>query len=193
MYWHLPYQALTRGPGAGASGAWSRCIGVVAPPGGCRAGPAGGGGTRVPVVEARAARTEEAALRLGLDRRPGRDPPGRGAHEPGRPRGRAARAAARPRPLQRRAVRRVRAGLIDGWSRTGTRPEFDVVTGTSTGAHRPVRVPRPRLRHRASKLYTKVQTRTSTGSARGSRSRSASPWPPRPAPRQLIQTQITRS
>ncbi len=26
------------------------------------------------------------------------------------------------------------AGVLDGWSRTGTRPEFDVVTGTSTGA-----------------------------------------------------------
>ncbi len=26
------------------------------------------------------------------------------------------------------------AGVLDGWTRTGTRPEFDVVTGTSTGA-----------------------------------------------------------
>jgi predicted acylesterase/phospholipase RssA len=26
------------------------------------------------------------------------------------------------------------AGVLDGWSRTGTRPEFDVVTGSSTGA-----------------------------------------------------------
>ncbi|MDY3555668.1 patatin-like phospholipase family protein [Gemmata sp. JC717] len=26
------------------------------------------------------------------------------------------------------------AGVLDGWSRTGLRPEFDVVTGTSTGA-----------------------------------------------------------
>ncbi|MBY0460968.1 MAG: patatin-like phospholipase family protein, partial [Gemmataceae bacterium] len=26
------------------------------------------------------------------------------------------------------------AGVLDGWSRTGTRPEFDVVTGTSAGA-----------------------------------------------------------
>ena len=26
------------------------------------------------------------------------------------------------------------AGVLDGWSRSGTRPEFDVVTGTSTGA-----------------------------------------------------------
>lgn len=26
------------------------------------------------------------------------------------------------------------AGVLDGWSRTGTRPEFDVVTGASTGA-----------------------------------------------------------
>lgn len=26
------------------------------------------------------------------------------------------------------------AGVMDGWSRTGTRPEFDVVTGSSTGA-----------------------------------------------------------
>ena len=39
-----------------------------------------------------------------------------------------------PGHLRRRCVWRYCAGVLSGWSETGTRPEFDVVTGISTGA-----------------------------------------------------------
>ena len=39
-----------------------------------------------------------------------------------------------PRHLRRRRQRRVWRGLLDGWTKAGTRPTFKLVTGVSTGA-----------------------------------------------------------
>jgi predicted acylesterase/phospholipase RssA len=51
------------------------------------------------------------------------------------------------------------AGVLDGWSRTGTRPEFDVVTGSSTGALiAPFAFLGAEFDERATKLYTGVRT-----------------------------------
>jgi len=51
------------------------------------------------------------------------------------------------------------AGVLDGWSRTGTRPEFDVVTGASTGALiAPFAFLGTDYDARAMKLYTGVRT-----------------------------------
>jgi predicted acylesterase/phospholipase RssA len=50
-------------------------------------------------------------------------------------------------------------GVLDGWSRTGTRPEFDVVTGSSTGALiSPFAFLGSEYDERATKLYTGVRT-----------------------------------
>jgi len=50
------------------------------------------------------------------------------------------------------------AGVLDGWSRTGTRPEFDVVTGSSTGALiAPFAFLGPEYDAQATKLYTGVR------------------------------------
>ena len=50
------------------------------------------------------------------------------------------------------------AGVLDGWSRTGTRPEFDVVTGSSTGAFiAPFAFLGSEYDAQAMKLYTSVQ------------------------------------
>jgi hypothetical protein len=38
------------------------------------------------------------------------------------------------------------AGILNGWTESGTRPEFTVVSGVSTGPDCAVRVPRSRLR-----------------------------------------------
>jgi hypothetical protein len=38
------------------------------------------------------------------------------------------------------------AGLLVGWTKRGDRPQFEVVTGVSAGAHRPLCFPRSRLR-----------------------------------------------
>ncbi|VTR93039.1 patatin-like phospholipase family protein : Putative uncharacterized protein OS=Yersinia aldovae ATCC 35236 GN=yaldo0001_35880 PE=4 SV=1: Patatin [Gemmata massiliana] len=51
------------------------------------------------------------------------------------------------------------AGVLDGWTRTGTRPEFDVVTGTSTGALiAPFAFLGSEYDAQAVKLYTGVRT-----------------------------------
>jgi predicted acylesterase/phospholipase RssA len=51
------------------------------------------------------------------------------------------------------------AGVLDGWSRTGTRPEFDVVTGSSTGALiAPFAFLGSEFDAQATKLYTGVRT-----------------------------------
>jgi predicted acylesterase/phospholipase RssA len=50
------------------------------------------------------------------------------------------------------------AGVLDGWSRAGTRPEFDVVTGSSTGALiAPFAFLGPEYDAQATKLYTGVK------------------------------------
>jgi predicted acylesterase/phospholipase RssA len=50
------------------------------------------------------------------------------------------------------------AGVLDGWTRTGTRPEFDVVTGSSTGALiAPFAFLGSAYDAQAMKLYTNVQ------------------------------------
>jgi predicted acylesterase/phospholipase RssA len=50
------------------------------------------------------------------------------------------------------------AGFVDGWTRSGTRPEFDVVTGISTGAlMAPYAFLGPEYDARLGDLYTKVQ------------------------------------
>jgi hypothetical protein len=50
------------------------------------------------------------------------------------------------------------AGVLDGWTRSGTRPEFDVVTGSSTGALiAPFAVLGSDYDSRAMKLYTGVK------------------------------------
>jgi predicted acylesterase/phospholipase RssA len=51
------------------------------------------------------------------------------------------------------------AGVLDGWSRSGTRPEFDVVTGSSTGALiAPFAFLGSEYDAQAMKLYTGVST-----------------------------------
>ncbi|MBP3960980.1 patatin-like phospholipase family protein [Gemmata sp. G18] len=51
------------------------------------------------------------------------------------------------------------AGVLDGWTRAGTRPEFDVVTGTSTGALiAPFAFLGSEYDAQAMKLYTGVRT-----------------------------------
>ncbi len=51
------------------------------------------------------------------------------------------------------------AGVLDGWTRAGTRPEFDVVTGASTGALiAPFAFLGPDYDARAMRLYTGVRT-----------------------------------
>jgi predicted acylesterase/phospholipase RssA len=50
------------------------------------------------------------------------------------------------------------AGFLSGWTKTGTRPEFDVVTGVSTGAlAAPFAFLGPEFDHRLEQLYTTVR------------------------------------
>ncbi len=53
------------------------------------------------------------------------------------------------------------AGYLCGWSETGTRPDFKLVTGISTGAlAAPLRFPRAGVRRRLSKkLFTTITTK----------------------------------
>ena len=74
------------------------------------------------------------------------------------------------------------AGLLNGWSETGTRPEFKMVTGVSTGALiAPVRLPRARLRCGACARSTRRMTPDEHLSRRGASSPpcSTTPWPTR--------------
>src|SRR5688572_18599291 len=50
------------------------------------------------------------------------------------------------------------AGFVDGWTRSGTRPEFDVVTGISTGAlMAPFAFLGPEYDPHLARLYTNLQ------------------------------------
>ncbi|HEY3788014.1 MAG TPA: patatin-like phospholipase family protein, partial [Urbifossiella sp.] len=50
------------------------------------------------------------------------------------------------------------AGFLDGWTKAGTRPEFDVVTGISTGSLiAPLAFLGPEYDSRLGPLYTRVQ------------------------------------
>ena len=52
------------------------------------------------------------------------------------------------------------AGVLNGWSRTGTRPEFDVVTGISTGALiAPLAFSGQKKDHEMRRLYTEIETK----------------------------------